>query len=80
VKTYLRYLRINGVNVAREVAPSAFLRTEITRDAMIMYYYPDQQPLWVFVDAPPSAALVAELAQARIPYMVYSDRVPLAAP
>ena len=75
VKTYLRYVGGKAA-VAREVAPSAFLRTEITRDAMIMHYFPDHQAVWVFIDAPPSAALAAELSQAGIPFELSSDRVP----
>jgi hypothetical protein len=75
VKTYLRYVGGNAA-VANEVAPSAFLRTEITRDAMMMHYFPDHQSVWVFIDAPPSATLAAELSDAGIAYVLYSDRVP----
>jgi hypothetical protein len=77
VKTYLRYLRnSSGVTVVNEVPLSGFIRTEITRDAMIMHYYPSTQSMWVFIDAPPSASLAAALTEAGIPYVVYSDRIP----
>lgn len=76
VKNYLRYIGGRGT-APREVDLSAFLQTEINRDAMIMYYYPNHQPIWVFTDAPPAQALITALAQARIPYTVMSDRLPL---
>jgi hypothetical protein len=73
VKNYLRY--IGQGNPAREVRWTAFMQTEIDRDAMIMAYY-RQQSLWVFTDAPPSAALILALDTAGIPYIVSSDRLP----
>jgi len=77
VKTYLRFTRTaGGPTLVHEVSPSAFLRSEIMRDAMIMYYYPGYQSVWVFVDAPPLAALIAELTEAGIPYILSSDRLP----
>ena len=75
VKNYLRYIGGRG-GVPREVDLTPFLRTEINRDAMIMYYYPNHQSIWVFTDAPPSEALAAALAEAGIPYSVMSDRLP----
>ena len=75
VKNYLRF--INGpAATVNQVSPSAQLRGEIWRDAMIPFYYPDQQSVWIFLGAPPSPALIAELAQAGIPWMVYSDALP----
>ena len=74
VKNYLRY--IGRGSPAREVELSPFLQSEINRDAMIMYYYPDHQSIWVFTDAPPSAELARALAEAGIPYTVMSDRLP----
>jgi hypothetical protein len=78
VKNYLRFVNGGGGAPSRFnfVNPSRQLSGEIWRDAMIPYYYPDQQPVWVFVGAPPSPALAAELAEAGIPWMVHSDAVP----
>lgn len=73
VKNYLRY--IGRGTPARVVEPSAFLRSEIMRDAMIMAYYPDHQAVWVFMDAPPSPELLAELREAGIAVQMYSDRL-----
>src|SRR5262245_26874431 len=73
VKNYLRF--IGQGNPAREVPLTAFMQSEITRDAMIMYYY-RQQPVWIFTDAPPSAALQQALDDAGIPWTVSSDRLP----
>jgi hypothetical protein len=78
-KNYLRYVG-GAARTVNEVTPTAFLRTEIVRDAMIMQYYPDHQAVWVFLNAPPSAELMAELAQAGIPWRMYSDRVPFLNP
>ncbi|MDM0109638.1 DUF4157 domain-containing protein [Variovorax sp. J22R24] len=74
VKNYLRYIGRGGP--AREVPWSRFMQTEIDRDAMIMFYY-NQQAVWVFTDAPPSAALIQALDQAGIPYIIAADRLPL---
>lgn len=77
VKTYLRYLRnSSGALVINEVPLSAFIRTEIWRDALYMYRFRNTQSVWVFTDAPPSAALAEALAEAGIPYLVHSDRIP----
>jgi hypothetical protein len=73
VKNYLRY--IGQGNAAREVRLTPFIQTEINRDAMIMYYY-GQQAVWVFTDAPPAAELAAALQEARVPYVIASDRLP----
>jgi hypothetical protein len=75
VKNYLRYIGGRG-SAPREVELTPFLRSEINRDAMIMYYYPDHQSIWVFTNAPPSPGLAAALAEAGIPYTVMSDRLP----
>ena len=74
VKNYLRFIGRGGG--PREVAWSRFMQTEINRDAMIMYYY-RQQPVWVFTDAPPSAALSRALDEAGIPYIIAADRLPV---
>jgi hypothetical protein len=75
VKTYQRYIGGPGGTV-REVPLTAFLQSEINRDAMIMYNYVNHQPVWVFINAPPSAELVSALREAGIPYSVMSDRLP----
>jgi hypothetical protein len=75
VKNYLRYIGGSNPQV-REVALDTPLRQEIWRDAMIMHYYPNYQPVWVFTDAPPSIALVTALQEAGIPYRLMSDRLP----
>ena len=76
VKNYLRY-RNPGSGLpteVREVALSTRLRQQITGDALLMNYTSGYRPYWVFVDAPPSPALAAELEFAGIPYLFFGDR------
>lgn len=55
---------------------STEIRQQITNDAFLMNYAAEgYRPVWVFGDAPPSPALARALAEARIPYLVYGDRV-----
>ncbi|MEQ1955842.1 hypothetical protein [Mesorhizobium sp. CN2-181] len=77
-KNYLRWIspRGGGPAVLREVPLSSEIQQQITNDALEMYYGTRGfRPVWVFGDAPPSAALAGALRRAGIPYMTYGDRI-----
>jgi len=75
-----RYFHNPGGGLPTElhyVPLSSRIRDEITADGLLMHQANSTyRPLWVFVDAPPSAALVQELDFAQIPYIYWGDRLP----
>lgn len=66
VKTYHRWITVDGTAQAREVPLSAKLQEQINKDVALRNDNPGYQPRWVFLDAPPSPELQRALDDAAI--------------
>lgn len=72
VKTYQRWITSNGTPTAREVPLSPHITEQIHKDVWLRQNVPGYDPRWMFLDAPPSPALIDKLREANITWIQYN--------
>ncbi|CAM5627158.1 hypothetical protein MAUB1S_10701 [Mycolicibacterium aubagnense] len=78
VKTYHRWITVDGVAQAREVPLTPKLQEQINKDVALRNENPGYQPRWVFLDAPPSPELQGALDEAGIVGNIFGHNKPAA--
>ena len=71
VKTYNKYITVEGNAILNEVPLSSSIKQQVLKDIYLRDNVPGYDPRWIFLDAPPSAELSTFLNKNRIISIIY---------